>query len=118
MRVRWRYVLPLAVLAAGGVALSWRGEEPTGFVEVKRAFAPLDARDVIRLNDAVVLTAAAAATDGVASVVVRQKTGAVRLDYARGDLVRSLCSFSLRKNRIVTATLTQTRNGIACALGT
>lgn len=110
----------LAALVGAGAVFAWRGppEEAMGFVEVKRAFPALDARDVIRLNDTEVLRAAASSADGTASVVVRHRIGDVRLDYARGEAVRTLCSFPLRKNRIVTATLTQTRTGIACAVKT
>lgn len=110
--------LALAALVAGGWA-AWRGapEEAAGFVEVKRGFPALDPRDVIRLNDVAVLRAATGVnTDGSASVVIRQKVGDVRLDYARGEVARTLCNFTLRKNRIVTATLSQTRTGIVCTV--
>jgi hypothetical protein len=106
-----------AVAAAGYSAWRWPPDDAAGFVEVKRGFAAFDPRDVVRLNGADVLRAAAN-PEAAASVVVRQKAGPVQLDYARGDVARTLCSFTLRKNRIVTATLTQTRGGIACAVKT
>lgn len=110
-------LLTLAGLAAAGWAL-WRHapEDAAGFVEVKRGFAAFDPRDVIRLNDVAVLSATGGNADGSASVVVRQKVGEVRLDYARGEVARTLCTVPVRKNRIVTATLTQTRTGIACTV--
>lgn len=111
-------LLTLAGLVAAGWAL-WRHapEDAAGFVEVKRGFAAFDPRDVIRLNDVTVLRAVGGANaDGSASVVVRQKVGEVRLDYARGEVARTLCTVPVRKNRIVTATLSQTRTGITCTV--
>ena len=110
-------VVLMIVSLAGAAYYAWRWPptDSAGFVEVKRTFAAFDPRDVIRLNDADVLRADAA-PDATASVVVRQAAGDIRLDYARGEVARTLCNFTLRKNRIVTATLTQTRTGIVCTV--
>lgn len=96
-------------IALGGCQLT----DETGFVEVKRQFAP-PPTGVFRLNGEDIPGIATAGP--AATTVVRQKTGAMRIDFIRDGQVYALCRFDLRKNRIVTVTLYLEAREIRCGV--
>lgn len=93
--------LSLAILLVAGMGLAgcdWH--EETGFVEVKKSFTTLAAGDILILNSAPLDLGARS------SLVVQQPTGTVSIQLKHGETSRKLCEFAVRKNRVVTVTLT------------
>jgi hypothetical protein len=104
-----------ALAAAAAIAISPSACTPqaeTGFVEIKRTF-PQTSQGVYRLNgeDVAGLEPGAAAT-----VVVRQKTGATKVEFYRDTRTYLLCDFTLGRNRIVTVTLFLDNREIKCSV--
>ena len=84
--------------------------QPVGYVEVKRSFMP-GPGDTYRLNGL-----ALAELKRNASMVIRQNTGAVRLELDRAGLLLPLCNFDVGKNRIITANLQVVDGKIKCSV--
>jgi hypothetical protein len=103
--------LPLLALLSIGPSSCQLGEE-TGFVEMKREFQQVSS-GTYRLNgeDVTGLAPTAANT----SVVVRKKTGPIKVEFVR-DRTYELCTFQLRKNRIATVTLYLENREIRCSV--
>lgn len=107
------------VPAAAAFALVLAGcidQETTGFVELKRTFPLGSSTGAYRLNGEDI--AGLAAPDSNATVVLRRKTGPMRLDFVREPRTWELCSFDLAKNRIVTVTIYLDGRDIRCAVQT
>lgn len=87
--------------------------EESGFVEVRRQFSQVS-NGIYRINgeDIAGLNGAAGAT----TVVVKQKTGPVRIEFHRDARVYTLCDFKLGRNRIATATLYLDNREIRCSV--
>lgn len=107
----------MRLFALGGALLlgiqpgSCLKQEETGFVEVKRQFAQAST-GVYRLNGEDI--AGLNGTAGVTSVVMKQKTGPITMEFHRDGRIYTLCDFPLARNRIVTVTLFLDNREIRC----
>lgn len=104
--------------SAGLIALglnSCAGDDPVGYVAIKRTFPQTALHDTYRING--VEIAGLAAAEPSAEVVVRQKVGKVVIELFRGEALHwQLCSFDLGKNRLVTATIYLQNRDIRCSV--
>ncbi|MEH2492902.1 hypothetical protein [Bradyrhizobium sp. AZCC 2230] len=103
--------LSLSIFLVAGVGLAgcdWRDE--TGFVEVKKSFATMAAGDILILNSAPLDLGARS------SLVVQQPTGTASIQVKHGETSRKLCEFAVRKNRVVTVTLTSASASLRCSV--
>jgi hypothetical protein len=103
------------LIAAGALTMLVGGCQPGdsyGYVQIKRMFAQ-GPNDNFRLNGQ--------ALDDLkrgSNVIIRQKTGATRLEFDRGGAVATLCAFDVGKNRIVTATIAVENGRLKCGVQT
>lgn len=100
-----------ALSLAAGIGLAgcnWSDE--TGFVEVKRSFATSPAGDTLLLNSATLDFGTRT------SLVVQQPTGAASILVKHGEPSRKICEFAVRKNRVVTVTLTAVNGSLRCSV--
>ena len=98
-----------ASVAAAGLP-GCQEEQTYGFVQIKTEIK-LAANDVYILNDT---TVKGLKIGG--DLVLKQKIGPAKLSLHRNGRVWPLCSFTLVRNRVVTATLTPVSGTIKCVV--
>jgi hypothetical protein len=108
-----RGLVTIAIVGAFGLLVGGcQPGETYGYVQIKRMFSP-GPNDTFRLNGM--------ALDDLkrgASVIIKQRSGATRLELDRGGAVATLCAFDVGKNRIVTATINVENGRIKCGVQT
>jgi hypothetical protein len=98
------------VLAMGGC--EWK--EETGFVEIRKAGAlSLGPDDVLMLNSTEI--ANLAQKD---HLIIQERVGATSLQLKRGEKSQKLCDLEVKKNRVVTVTVTFVNTIMRCAVQT
>lgn len=95
-----------AALALGGCDPA----EGFGYVEIRSTALP-GQQDVYRLNGAALAQASLGS-----GLVLRQKTGPVKLELTRNGAAWTLCTFNVGKNRVVTAVISMERGAIRCVV--
>ena len=106
-----------AIAAFGFAAVSLSSclpEEGTGYVEIKRLYAPISTRDVYKLNGEEI--AGLRTLEANLTLVLKAKTGPAKLELFREDQHWLLCKFDLGRNRIVTATISLQGRDIRCTV--
>lgn len=99
---------PAVVLAAGLGGCEWK--EQTGFVEFKRGTG-FAGTEVLLLNSTEVT--------GLAQkdrLIIQERTGTASLQLKRGENNQKLCDFEIRKNRVVTVTVSYSNAAMRCAV--
>lgn len=99
-------ILSALSLACGGCD---QGAD-VGYAEIKINYFH-SAGDVFRLN-----TVAIAELQKGSTAILRQAIGTVRLDVAHGDRIYPLCSFEVKKNRIVTSVVSIANGSLQCTV--
>jgi hypothetical protein len=110
--MRPRSALPVlfagSCILAGVSGCGWQDE--TGFVEIKKAVSFTGA-DLLMLNSTEI--ANLAQKD---HLIIQQPVGAASLQLKRGENSQKLCDFVIKKNRVVTVTLTYVNASMRCAV--
>ena len=96
------------VLGAGLGGCEWK--EQTGFVEFKRGVG-FAGTEVLLLNSTEV--AGLAQKD---RLIIQERTGAASLQLKRGEANQKLCDFEIRKNRVVTVTVSYSNAAMRCTV--
>ncbi|MGE3645193.1 MAG: hypothetical protein AB7F96_15195 [Beijerinckiaceae bacterium] len=109
--MRWPALLVIGGLAALVPASLLSGCEPAqpyGYVQIKRGIE-LARNDIYMLG-----TMALPELHKNSEIVLKQKAGPSGLVLVRGGSTWQLCSFTIGKDRVVTATLSNVRGAIKC----
>jgi hypothetical protein len=107
----------LSILACIGVLLGLGGcdwGDETGFVEIRKSgVLNLAADDLLLLNTTQI--ANLAQKD---HLIIQQPVGAASLQLKRGERSLKLCDIEVKKNRVVTVTVTSVNMILRCAIQT
>ena len=108
LRSGWLALGPACLLVAGLGGCEWKDE--TGFVEFKRGVG-LNPADVLLLNSTEI--AGLARKD---HLIIQERTGAATLQLKRAENNQKLCDFEIKKNRVVTVTVSYSNASIRCTV--
>jgi hypothetical protein len=97
-----------AVILAGIGGCEWKDE--TGFVEIRKA-GNLAGADVLLLNSTEI--AGLAQKD---RLIIQEPVGAATLQLKRGENNQKLCDFEIKKNRVITVTVSYVNASMRCTV--
>jgi hypothetical protein len=101
-------LFPAAMIIAGISGCYWKDQ--TGFVEIRKS-GSLAGADVLLLNSTEI--AGLAQKD---RLIVQEPIGAATLQLKRGENSQKLCDFEIKKNRVVTVTVSYVNASMRCTV--